>query len=73
MNYSITILPLQEVVSKWEGYVEEQQQYQQSYESCTKWLNDLGKRLAQCGDVAGDRRLLEDSNNTIQVSPVVLW
>ena len=65
----IGVFFLQDVVNKWEHYVDQQKQYHTDYDSATKWLNDLNRQLSQCSDGASgaDRRALEDANTTIQV------
>ncbi len=42
-------------------------QYNTSRDSCQTWLNDLSKRLAQCGDVPADKQAIEDKQSSIQV------
>ena len=56
----------QDVIVKWEEFVHDHEHYDTSYNTCTRWLTDLRKRLAHCTDISAD---IEERQNKIQVSP----
>ena len=45
----------------------EHQQYDGTYKTCQKWLNDLSKKLAQCHDAGGHKQNVQDKQALIQV------
>ena len=64
-------LVLQDVIGRWEEFVEDHTVYHNNYAQCAEWVATLRKRLQICGDLAGDRQDVEDRQVKLQVCSFV--
>ena len=55
-----SIYLLQDVIGRWQEFVEDHGIYQNNYGQCVEWVATLHKRLQVCGDLAGDKQDVED-------------
>ena len=58
----------QDIILKWEDYVEEHQAFSASHAQCMTWVDTLRRRLQVCADLAGDKQDVEDRTLKLQVS-----
>lgn len=58
---------LQDVIGRWQEFVEDHAVYQNNYAQCVEWVATLRKRLQICGDLAGDKQDVEDRLIKLQV------
>ena len=60
---------LQDVIGRWQEFVEDHAVYQNNQAQCVEWVATLRKRLQICGDLAGDKQDVEDRLIKLQVRP----
>lgn len=63
---------LQEHVHDFEQFVADHQQYNDAYNSCVEWLNNIQEKLFVCADVAGDRHTIQSRLDKIQVEQLLI-
>ena len=61
---------MQELIAKWEEFVREHNAYLTAYESSSKAVDELQRRLEDCADTAGDKQIIEDKLVRVQVGHV---
>ena len=57
----------QDVILRWEDYVEDHQAFSASHAQCMNWVDTLRRRLQACADLAGDKQDVEDRTLKLQV------
>lgn len=67
MTYLSNLLLLQEHVHDYEQFVADHQQYNDAYNNCIEWLNNIREKLSVCADVSGDRHTIQSRLDKIQV------
>ena len=58
---------MQEVIGRWQEFVEDHMVYQNNYTKCKEWVATLRKRMEVCRDMAGDKHDVEDRLIKLQV------
>ncbi|KAK3090120.1 hypothetical protein FSP39_009339 [Pinctada imbricata] len=55
-----------EHVHDYEQFVADHQQYNDAYNNCIEWLNNIREKLSMCADVSGDRHTIQSRLDKIQ-------
>ena len=53
-------------MQKWERLSSEHESYLSQYSGAAKWLNELSRRVQQCADVSGERKVVEERQAQLQ-------
>lgn len=67
MYIQTSVCIFQDVITKWEDYVEEHQGFQIGMAQSMEWVDTLRRRLQVCADLAGDKQDVEDRLTKLQV------
>jgi nesprin-1 len=60
---------LQELTSKWQGYVNSHQDFDSHIDTCSQWLGEIKDKLAYCSDLSAySQKDLETKLGTVHVS-----
>ena len=62
---------VQDLINKWEKYVQEHQLYEHRMADFKEWMGLAGQRLAQCTQPVADQESLEEKRAMIQVNNAV--
>jgi len=64
----LDFVPKQESLRRWEQFVLDHQNYDDTYQNCTGWQKDIRNRLINCTITEGDKFSLQTKLARIQVS-----
>ena len=64
---------MQELIKRWDQYVNDHDRYDQSYATTTEWLEDLSQRYNSCIDTTTDKYTTESKLSKLQVCYIDKW
>ena len=65
-RYQSLTLNIKEILRRWDQFVVDHQNYEDSHHNCSEWQKDITNRLASCSASEGDKFVLQNKLTKIQ-------
>ncbi|XP_074648980.1 muscle-specific protein 300 kDa-like isoform X3 [Tubulanus polymorphus] len=65
-RYHLLKTNIKDVISKWENYSTEHENYDKTYDTTCTWLENMKERLKGCSEISGDKNVMENRQGKLQ-------